>query len=193
MACDAVYRKRRLSELARPSGVLSCSPLWLSVHSPCSGNSLQRAVCVLGARPAGPASDSALQPLSQAPSLLCFSHLFPDYPGRQRRIQVHVGDHPAGTEAHHKIQSPRADGQAAHFPGPGPFSCYGSLHCEKAALSIFVRADNCRRLPFKLRCQDPAGLLSSGPAAGGPSSPGVQVLSRSDGDAPLRVLQAAAS
>ncbi|XP_036169463.1 vesicle transport protein SEC20 isoform X3 [Myotis myotis] len=30
-------------------------------------------------------------------------HFFPDYPGRQRRIQVHVGDHPAGTEAHHKI------------------------------------------------------------------------------------------
>ncbi|KAK1343560.1 LOW QUALITY PROTEIN: hypothetical protein QTO34_016340 [Cnephaeus nilssonii] len=66
------------------------------------------------------------------------------------------------------------------------------LYIVKKRLFPFL-ADNCRRLPFKLRCQDPAGLLSSGPAASGPSSPEVQVLSRSDGDAPLRVLQAAAS
>ncbi|XP_070270497.1 vesicle transport protein SEC20 isoform X1 [Myotis yumanensis] len=119
-------------------------------------------------------------------------HLFPDYPGRQRRIQVHVGDHPAGTEAHHKIQSPRADGQAAHFPGPGPVSRYGSLHCKKAAFSIFIRAKSCQRLPFQPWCQDPARLPSSGPAASRPTSPGVQVLSRTDGVAPPRFLQVAA-
>lgn len=91
-------------EPGETQGSLSWSPLWLSLFTGSALGTCFREQCACW-EPGQQASFglSALQPLSQAPSLLCFSHFFPDYPRRQRRIQVHVGDHPAGTEAHHKI------------------------------------------------------------------------------------------
>lgn len=94
--------------------------------------------------------------VSESAPHLCFSHFFPDYPGRQRRVQVHVGDHPAGTEAHHQVQSPGADGQAPHFPRPGPLPCDGALYCKKAALSVLVGAESCQRVPLECQRQHPA-------------------------------------
>lgn len=132
-----------------------------------------RAACELGARPAGRPRPLGAAASESAPALLCFSQLFPDHPGRQRGIQVHVGDHPAGTEAHHQIQSARADGQAAHFPGAGPFPGHGALYREKAALPVSLGAQTASGGPFRsrVRTRRAPGLW--------PSPPGVQVLSGS--------------